>query len=587
MRIPHISKKWPVLLLLVSFIWLTVLPEISLAYYNRGTVRVLLGAASISVPVSGTVTVSAIISPAFYEGVLGCGLPQCPQECTGNCGDEVTGQCTCAGDARKREDARVTVGVGNAFIAKASYSNGVISIEGISAGTTSITIQATLWQHTDSPMQTINVLVTEPVQALPSFAPPPEVPGWTPQASATPPASIGKPAIPTSSPGGGGQAGGALLPPSTIPESTLPPRDTGGPQSPSPPDPSPTPPGSNTGLQATPAAAEAINPFAAETADPTPEASDAYAGPVRTSPPTGSLERSFGNRGVVPGEGGEVQEIAGESGFYLDEGPGLGAGSGTDGPGSLNPSGSGDGLREGGGSGSQPGLSSSSSPSDQAREQEEQQEEEQDIMSREGPVIVVTLKDEGPTGKEEMERAKQENGRVIFQKLDESGNVVYSWTFRGAEITAPADIDMRIELPEALPALEPQTKGLVNPQYIVFAHRGELPGKAEIYININSRYDAGDILALHELDPGREQPENAASDLPVKGGYASFELEEIGEAYALSAGEAWSLPQQAAVILSIALLLLVTGFIAAALAMNARRKRALKDSQMRKPGEEE
>lgn len=134
----------------------------ALAYYNRGKVTLTLGTNSVSIKRNEKITISAVMDPASRTGLKGCGDPGCPQTCGGMCGDEVTGECHCAGDEKITRHAIANVESSNAFVAKAKYSQstGLITITGLNPGTAEIKVTGTLWQYTDSAPQTITVSVS-------------------------------------------------------------------------------------------------------------------------------------------------------------------------------------------------------------------------------------------------------------------------------------------------------------------------------------------------------------------------------------------------------------------------------------------
>lgn len=547
------------------------------AFYNRGTMQMTLGAASVSVPVGGSVAISAVITPFSYTGLPGCGKPECPQDKScmdGNgkpldCGDEVNGQCACAGTVPTTTFARAVIGVSDSFIASAEYSGGSIIVTGKSTGTTTITVRAILKEFMDSPTQTITVTVNHIVQ--PSISPP-DIPQWTPPA-ATPPQAVQLPSLPPSMPGGGASGGGQNGPNLPVIPS---PAVNGG----SNPDNLPSvPPLPTPALQS-----PAVMPSWGSTSIPSPSrnADTGANTPQAPYPPMISLSPSA-TPAIAPSAAPETGTLPPGSGSSSI--PGNSQGNGTAG---------GSGQAVGGGSAGQNGNEAdldaitphgaeaarkSAAPdqadSQQAGDTQANQEQGKEITGQEGPTIIVELTGSGPTGKAEMEQAKRENGRVIFQKLDESNKVVYSWIFKGADLIAPADIDMGITILDALPDNREKSDDLINPAYLSFAHQGALPGKAEIYVRADNRYSPQQILTLYNQKPGSKEWTAAGNDLPLKSGYVSFELSDTAGIHALAEGKAESISRQTAIVLSVALAIVAAGFILTAIIITTRRKRRL------------
>lgn len=380
-------------------------------YYNRGTVAItMLGSSSVTVEAGRSANISIDFSPQSYTGNVGCGMAECPQICGGLCGDEVTGQCACAGGEQQTAYTNLSIAVANAAVASASYKNGVITVNGKSPGSTILTLTATLWQHTNSSPETIKVTVTNPAPVTPS---------------------------PSSSP-------------------------------------QPSPSGTSSSAGSSSAVSDPAGPGAADSSDFTNPAGQA-------SNPGIPVVTPYGSYGASPGD---------SSGIDTAE------------PGSLH--------------------NASASTSGGTAEL---------VTPMHGKIQLVTLTGAGPTGKSEMEKAKAENRRLTFQKLDESQNVLYSWTFPGECITEPADIDMNISMDTSAPAGFGKS-GLRQPFYFSFSHHGPLPGKADIFMNVGGAYAGGDALALYYLDP-EQGPVLVQKSLAVSAGYVTFSIDHCSD-YAIA-----------------------------------------------------
>lgn len=131
----------------------------SFAYFNRGAVTMQLGQTSVSVAEGKSVSVSVTVNPISEQQLPGCGMAECPQSC-GNTGClNEYGECTCGGTTYQTYYSSVKAVSGNSSVASASYANGTLTIRGVSAGTTNITVTGSMRQYTDA-SQTISVTVT-------------------------------------------------------------------------------------------------------------------------------------------------------------------------------------------------------------------------------------------------------------------------------------------------------------------------------------------------------------------------------------------------------------------------------------------
>lgn len=132
---------------------------VSLAYFDRGDVKVRIGKSSVSLEAGESESVTVSISPSSDRQLPGCGMPECPQSCGEGCLN-ADGECTCGGTTYQTYYARGEVSSSNTGVATASYNNGVLSIRGVSQGTAIITVTASLRQY-NSTSDSIEVTVTK------------------------------------------------------------------------------------------------------------------------------------------------------------------------------------------------------------------------------------------------------------------------------------------------------------------------------------------------------------------------------------------------------------------------------------------
>lgn len=163
MRI-NIMRKRAVRGVLSVLLGLAVLAPVqsfrAMAYYNLGTVDLTLGSTSVTLAPGESVTVSATATPPSSDQTPSCGDARCPQTCPAGCADK-NGQCMCAGAGYSTYYASVSATTGSSQIASANYSNGTVTIRGLSVGTTTISVAASLREWTSSPTKTIQVTVAK------------------------------------------------------------------------------------------------------------------------------------------------------------------------------------------------------------------------------------------------------------------------------------------------------------------------------------------------------------------------------------------------------------------------------------------
>ncbi|MDR2108570.1 MAG: hypothetical protein LBP28_03805, partial [Coriobacteriales bacterium] len=116
------------------------------AYFNRGTVGISVGAASVSLTPGQSTSVSVTLNPASDEQTQGCGMAECPQSCGDKGCLDANGQCVCAGQGYSTYYPDVAVSSSNGGVATASYSGGALSITAVGEGSCTLTLTASLRQ---------------------------------------------------------------------------------------------------------------------------------------------------------------------------------------------------------------------------------------------------------------------------------------------------------------------------------------------------------------------------------------------------------------------------------------------------------
>ena len=131
----------------------------SFAYFQRGSVNVYAGRGSVSVTQGSSASVSISFSPSSSRQLPGCGMAECPQICGEKDCLDANGECKCAGTVYQTYYPTASVSSSNTSVATASYSGGVLYINGISPGSATITVRASLRQFS-STSTSINVTVS-------------------------------------------------------------------------------------------------------------------------------------------------------------------------------------------------------------------------------------------------------------------------------------------------------------------------------------------------------------------------------------------------------------------------------------------
>lgn len=127
------------------------------AYYGFDTVGVSTGSAYLTVQEGSSASTSVTVTPSSDSQTLGCGMAKCPQVCmtddaieAGYSCFDANGQCTCSGPKYSTYYPEVSASSSNSGVATAYVSGGTLVVTGHSAGSATITVNASLRQWTSN-----------------------------------------------------------------------------------------------------------------------------------------------------------------------------------------------------------------------------------------------------------------------------------------------------------------------------------------------------------------------------------------------------------------------------------------------------
>lgn len=120
---------------------------------------------------------------------------------------------------------------------------------------------------------------------------------------------------------------------------------------------------------------------------------------------------------------------------------------------------------------------------------------------------------------------KGRNKSLTFAVRDDSGKVLYSFTFRGEQITdADLYLDFKLNIGVSNRAIEGLLEKDAKSLILEFAHSGKFPGTAEIKVSVGTPFTEGEKLYLYYYNPDSKKLEPVQKDIIVVDGYATFEL---------------------------------------------------------------
>lgn len=151
------------------------------------------------------------------------------------------------------------------------------------------------------------------------------------------------------------------------------------------------------------------------------------------------------------------------------------------------------------------------------------------VMSNHGPILFVPIRETALMGKAQLGQVMGQQSSVTFEKKDEADNVLYSWSFDGQSVTAPADIDMTVHVSQQGTAeLQKVTNGKTA-LYLAFSHEGPLPGAATLYLRVNNIFANGTKLNLYYFDEQNGEAQLQAESLLVENGCVSIPLQHCSQ----------------------------------------------------------
>ncbi|MFT9056979.1 MAG: hypothetical protein ABF449_10245 [Ethanoligenens sp.] len=153
-----------------------------------------------------------------------------------------------------------------------------------------------------------------------------------------------------------------------------------------------------------------------------------------------------------------------------------------------------------------------------------------------GAVDILSVPDKA-CGLDEFQKIQGKTRHTAtFEKADASGNVAYSWTFKGTDIAIPANINMNIDVSKegALTDAVEQVvssygQTMKNAVYLHLAQSGVLPGKVLLMIATNGQFAAKDTVNVYYYNEDKNRIEPVALGVKPENGYVSFTISHASD----------------------------------------------------------
>lgn len=138
--------------------------------------------------------------------------------------------------------------------------------------------------------------------------------------------------------------------------------------------------------------------------------------------------------------------------------------------------------------------------------------------------VVVNLTQPDVVTKEIFEAAKGIDKNITFNIVDESGSILYSWSFNGKDVKdVSKDVDLAIEVGaenDAITSLVGDERALI----LSFAHKGELPVNMSVRVFVGDHFADGQPLWYYTYNPETSSLELVSSELTVEDHFIELSL---------------------------------------------------------------
>ena len=259
-------------------------------------------------------------------------------------------------------------------------------------------------------------------------------------------------------------------------------------------------------------------------------------------------------------------------------------------------SGSGSSGQSGSVSVSSVGVGATAAAAAQVESSGSQEREVVEIEAEDGTKTIVVEAKDSQTAAEELAKVAGTEGTVTFWSGGTLDAPDISWTFKGTDLSEDADLEIDPTV-KITPKGEGEVAALLSEvdKAIVmdFAHSGDLPAPAEVYLRASGTYEDGQKVNLYSYDENAKKFVLEQEDIEVSSGYAVFTLDHCS-IWAISQEDLASLempadaeleddvdastvnvhPQEGIPLLAVGAVVVVLVVIAVAVLAVRRRKRA-------------
>lgn len=151
-----------------------------------------------------------------------------------------------------------------------------------------------------------------------------------------------------------------------------------------------------------------------------------------------------------------------------------------------------------------------------------------EMEAEDGSKTIVVEAEDAATAAEELGKIVGTNGTVTFWSGGTLGSPAISWTFKGEDIAEDADLNIDPTVTVSKRGTGDVSKLMADVDKAIvmdFAHSGDLPAPAEVFVRASDVFSDGDELSLFTYNEDSQKFERVEDGVKVADGYATFTID--------------------------------------------------------------
>lgn len=151
-----------------------------------------------------------------------------------------------------------------------------------------------------------------------------------------------------------------------------------------------------------------------------------------------------------------------------------------------------------------------------------------EMEAEDGSKTIVVEAEDAATAAEELGKIVGTNGTVTFWSGGTLGSPAISWTFKGEDIAEDANLNIDPTVTVSKRGTGDVSKLMADVDKAIvmdFAHSGDLPAPAEVFVRASDVFSDGDELSLFTYNEDSQKFERVEDGVKVADGYATFTID--------------------------------------------------------------